>query len=216
VARGYKNFVFDVDGTLIDSVRDITNAQIWMLHQLGIHEYVNEDLYPYFGKPLAETFGLILPPSLHHRIPEAVVMYREYYRSRWFENTLLFAGVSETLATFSERNFGLATATTKSTETTVSILSHYDVAKFFDQIQGMEDEMPHKPDPFILNKVLDDQGWRADETLMVGDTDKDIMLGKNAGVATCGVTYGCLSREQLEVFAPDHIVNTFEQLLTLV
>jgi HAD superfamily hydrolase (TIGR01509 family) len=216
VVSGYKNFVFDVDGTLIDSVRDITNAQIWMLNQLGIHHFTNEDLYPYFGKPLAETFSIILPPSLHDRIPEAVVMYREYYRPRWFENTTLFSGVLDTLATLRTLNMGLATATTKSTETTISILTHYNVARYFDQIQGMEDDMPHKPDPFILNKVLDERGWRAEETLMVGDTDKDIFLGKNAGVATCGVTYGCLTHEQLSTFEPDHIVDSFPQLLSLL
>ncbi len=215
MAKEYRNFVFDVDGTLIDSVRDITNAQIWMLKQLGIHHYTNEDLYPYFGKPLAETFSLILPPALHDRIPEAVVMYREYYRPRWFENTTLFAGVADTLGALRARNIGLATATTKSTETTISILTHYNVAQFFHQIQGMEDDMPYKPDPFILNKVLEERGWRADETLMVGDTDKDIMLGKNAGVATCGVTYGCLSHAELQAFAPDHIVDRFTDLLSL-
>lgn len=187
-----------------------------MLNQLGIHHYKNEDLYQYFGKPLAETFAIILPPSLHDRIPEAAVMYREYYRPRWFENTTLFSGVADTLGTLRSMNIGLATATTKSTETTISILTHYDVAKYFDQIQGMEDDMPYKPDPFILNKVLTEQGWRADETLMVGDTDKDIMLGKNAGVATCGVSYGCLSHTQLEAFAPDHIVDNFSELLSLM
>lgn len=187
-----------------------------MLNQLGIHHYANEDLYRYFGKPLAETFALILPPSLHDRIPEAVVMYREYYRPRWFENTTLFSGVLETLGTLRSSNIGLATATTKSTETTISILTHYNVAQYFHQIQGMEDDMPYKPDPFILNKVLSEQGWNADETIMVGDTDKDILLGKNAGVATCGVTYGCLSQEQLKIFEPDHIVDSFPQLLSLV
>jgi phosphoglycolate phosphatase len=216
VKKGFRNFVFDVDGTLIDSVRDITNAQIWTLRQLGVEEYTTTDLYQYFGKPLFETFSLILPESLHARIPEAVVMYREYYRPRWFETTTLFAGVMETLGTFRSLDAGLATATSKSTETTISILTHYDVARFFHQIQGMEDDMPYKPDPFILNKVLEERGWLAEETLMVGDTDKDIFLGKNAGVATCGVTYGCLSRLELEEFMPDYIVDSFPELLSLV
>ncbi|HLP16947.1 MAG TPA: HAD-IA family hydrolase [Bacteroidota bacterium] len=214
--KQYKNFVFDVDGTLIDSVRDITNAQIWALRQLGVEEYTQEDLYKYFGKPLFETFGLILPEELHDRIPEAVVMYREYYKQRWFETTTLFAGVTETLGALRSMDAGLATATTKSTETTISILTHYDVARFFHQIQGMEDDMPHKPDPFILNKVLTERSWRAEETLMVGDTDKDIMLGRNAGVDTCGVTYGCLSRAELASFGADHIVDNFSELLPLL
>ena len=65
-------------------------------------------------------------------------------------------------------------------------------------------------------RTWNDRGWLAEETLMVGDTDKDIFLGKNAGVDTCGVTYGCLSNEQLLKFSPDHIVENFSELLSLV
>lgn len=215
MTQGFRNFVFDVDGTLIDSVRDITNAQIWTLRQLGVEEFTHKDLYKYFGKPLFETFSLILPQALHVKIPDAVVMYREYYRERWFETTTLFSGVTDTLSKFRAEGIGLATATTKSTETTKSILAHYGIAPYFHQIQGMEDDMPHKPDPFILNKVLSERGWKPEETLMVGDTDKDILLGRNAGVASCGVTYGCLTRTELEAFEPDFIVDSFPELLSL-
>ena len=76
--------------------------------------------------------------------------------------------------------------------------------------------MPHKPNPAILNKILKEQHWLDGETLMVGDTDRDILTGKNAGVATCGVTYGTCSRDQLLAAKPQWILDSFPQILTLL
>ena len=82
------------------------------------------------------------------------------------------------------------------------------------QTQGTDDT-PFKPDPFIINKILIDQGWQKEETVMVGDTDSDIKAGKNAGVRTCGVSFGSLTRAQLEALQPDSIIDRFDELLTL-
>ena len=85
-----RNIIFDVDGTLLDSKRDIAGAQLWVLQQLGVENYTEEDLYPHIGKTLQETFTLLLPDRLHPKIPEAAIMYRDYYRPRALENTKLF------------------------------------------------------------------------------------------------------------------------------
>ena len=76
--------------------------------------------------------------------------------------------------------------------------------------------MPFKPDPFIVNKVLADQQWNREETLMVGDTDKDILVGKNAGVATCAVTYGAHRADELALHHPDFMISSFPELLSYV
>ncbi|HTR80714.1 MAG TPA: HAD hydrolase-like protein, partial [Bacteroidota bacterium] len=109
-----KNIVFDVDGTLLDSKRDIAGAQLWVLQQLGVENFTIEDLYPHIGKTLQETFTLLLPDRLHPKIPEAAVMYRDYYRPRALENTKLFPGVMETVEILHLKNMNLATATIKS------------------------------------------------------------------------------------------------------
>lgn len=210
-----KNIIFDVDGTLLDSKRDIAGAQLWVLQQLGVQNYTEEDLYPHIGKTLQETFTLLLPDRLHPRIPEAAIMYRDYYRPRSLDTTKLFPGVKETIEILHIKKINLATATIKSSETTKKILTHFDIAEYFSQLQGT-DGMPHKPNPAILNKILREQQWAANETLMVGDTERDILTGKNAGVATCGVTYGTCTREQMTAAQPEWIVDTFPQILTLL
>ena len=77
-----KNIIFDLDGTLVDSKRDIAAAQRWVLVQLGVHSYKPEELYPLIGKPLSETFSTLLPADLHERIPEAIELYKDYYPPR--------------------------------------------------------------------------------------------------------------------------------------
>jgi phosphoglycolate phosphatase-like HAD superfamily hydrolase len=210
-----RNLIFDIDGTLLDSRRDIAAAQLWTLRQLGVNRLQSEDIYPLIGCPLAETFAQLLPSDLHARIPEAVIWYRDYYRAHALDTTTLFPGVREGLAALYERGIRLATASTKSSGTSARVLKHFGVAQFFAQIQGNEDGFPFKPDPFILNKIVREQGWNRKETMMVGDTDYDIEAGKRAGVLTCAVTYGSLSRPQLEPFQPDYLADSFSDLLHL-
>ena len=92
-----KNIIFDVDGTLVDSKRDIAATQHLVLEQLGVHSYAPEDFYPLIGKSLTETFAALLPPELQDRIPEATGLYKTYYPPRALETTTLFPHVPETL-----------------------------------------------------------------------------------------------------------------------
>ena len=207
-----KNIIFDLDGTLVDSKRDIAAAQHWVLGQLGVHSYTPEALYPLIGKPLSVTFATLLPAELHHRIPDAAEMYKSHYPPHALETTTLFPGVRETLQALTARGFRLATATTKLSAGSRRVLSHFGIAEHFVQIQG-SDNIPFKPDPFIIAKILADQSWEKNETLMVGDTDNDILAGKRAQIPTCGVTYGSLTKEQIEQFHPDIIIHSMPQLL---
>jgi HAD superfamily hydrolase (TIGR01509 family) len=208
----YKNIIFDLDGTLVDSKRDIAAAQHWVLTQLGVHTYVPEQLYPLIGKPLAETFTKLLPVELHGRIPEAVELYKDHYPPRALATTTLFPGVRETLAALRAKGIRMATATTKLSPGTRRVLAHFGIAELFDQIQG-SDNIPFKPDPYIINKILADQSWEKSECLMVGDTDNDILAGKRAGIATCGVTYGSLTQQQIKQLQPDLIIDSLPELL---
>ncbi len=212
---GFRNLIFDFDGTLTDSKHDIAGAQLWVLNQLGVHAFCKEDLFPFIGRTLEETFSNLLPAELHARIPEAAEMYAEYYRPRSLDTTKLFPGVKETLEILHSHGKHMAVASTKRGQGIKRATDHFNITSWFVQLQG-SDGLPRKPDPFILNKIIADQQWKCGETLMVGDTDNDILAGKNAGVATCAVSYGSLTHEQLEHFNPDMIIDSFPKLLSIV
>lgn len=210
----YRNIICDFDGTLTDSRRDIAGAQLWALQQLGRAGLREEDLYPLIGKSLHETFSRVLPESQHHRIPEAIALYAEYYPPRALATTVLFPGVRETLALLKERGHRLAVASTKKGAGILRATEHFGITSMFELLQGSEN-IPYKPAPDVVFAVLERLNWRPDETLMVGDTDADILAGRAAGVATCGVTYGSLSREELLLYRPDHILDDITGLVQI-
>ncbi len=210
-----RHVIFDVDGTLLDSRRDIAAAQLWTFRQLGVTNRRPEDIFPLIGKPLAETFTVLLPPELHHCIPEAALMYRDYYRAHAFDTTDLFPHVRETVKALYDKGIHLATATIKSTQTTSKVLAHFGIAQYFAHIQGTDNGV-FKPDPAIINGILSVQRWERHHTLMVGDTDKDVEVGKNAGVRTCGVTYGSFGKKQMAQLKPDWIIDDIAELIKII
>ena len=212
---GFANIIFDFDGTITDSKHDIAGAQVWVLQQLGVSTYRPEDLFRHIGKTLEETFSTLLPRTLHDRIPDAAKMYSEYYQPRSLQTTQLFPGVKETLEILCLHGKRLAVASTKRGAGIKRATDHFGITGYFVQLQG-SDGIPHKPDPSIINRILSDQLWRREDTLMVGDIDKDILAGRNAGLSTCGVTYGSLSKQELDQHHPDFIISHFPELLSIV
>ena len=211
----YSNIIFDFDGTITDSKRDIAGTQLSVLEQLGVNAYREEDLFPHIGKTLEETFSVLLPEKQHHRIADAARLYSELYPSRSLQTTVLFPGVRETLEILQLRGKRLAVASTKRGPGIKRAADHFGITGYFVQLQG-SDDIPFKPDPFIINKILADQNWEREDTLMVGDTDKDILVGKNAAVATCAVTYGARSAQELAQYDPDFMISSFPELLSRV
>ena len=211
----YRTIIFDFDGTLVDSRSDIAGAQLWALNQLGVTHYTPEDLFPYIGKTLQVTFTHLLPPAMHHRIDEAVRLYREFYPPRSLLTTTLFPGVRETLDTLRARGVQMAIASTKKESNILRVAEHFRISSSFVQLQG-SDDLPYKPDPSIVRKIITDQRWDPAGTLMVGDTDNDILAGQRAGIATCAVTYGSLTEEQLRLYSPDHVIRSLPELLAIV
>ena len=211
----YRNIIFDFDGTLVDSRTDIAGAQLWVLNQLGVTHYKLEDLFPYIGKPLHVTFTHLLPPEMEPRITEAAAMYREYYLPRALHNTKLFPGVRETLEELGEQGIRMAVASTKKEMQLRRVAEHLNINEYFVQLQG-SDDIPYKPDPFIVRKIISDQKWSPEATLMVGDTDSDVLAGQGAAIATCAVTYGSLTEEQLRTYSPTYIIRSFPELKAII
>ena len=211
----YENIIVDFDGTISDSRQDIARAQLWALERLGITGYREEDLYPFIGLPLVETFRRLLPPTMYDRIEEAAALYSDYYPPRSLLTTRLFPGVRGTLESLRARGKHIAVASTKRGQGIRRATDHFGITPFFDRLQGSEG-LPFKPDPAIINLIMNEEGWDPRLTLMVGDTSMDVLAGKGAGIATCGVTYGAMSEEQIQAAGPDYIIGDFAHLLPLV
>ncbi len=201
--------VFDLDGTLIDSRIDIANSINQGLLAVGGTTCPTEAICPLIGRPLIKMFNQLLPGELKGQAEQAAAAYRRYYINHCSDASLVYPGVVACLGRLTA--IPLAIATTKMTFMAAKVVKELGVAPYFKLVQG-SDDIPHKPDPTILNIVLNKLNKKAKNSWMVGDTIYDIQAGKAAGMHTCAVTYGIGRREELRKEGPDLLLNTLSDL----
>jgi HAD superfamily hydrolase (TIGR01509 family) len=202
-------YLFDVDGTLLDSAADIVGAIQDVLAAHGRANAVDFDfLKNSIGHHLAAPFGEIFPDYSSQQIDELIRQYRVNYLARGHKQTHVFPGVPEALAALPGRK---STATTKGTPTTRAVLEQFGLIQYFDHVQGT-DGFPYKPAPDLILTALAALGARPEDCLMVGDSAADMEAGRRAGVKTCAVRYGYGKPDDLARFAPDFWIDDLRVL----
>ena len=202
-------YLFDVDGTLLDSAADIVGAIQEVLAANGRVAAADFDsLKNSIGHHLATPFSEILPDYSSQKIDELIRQYRVIYLGRGHKLTRVYPGVPEALAALPGRK---STATTKGTPTTRAVLEQFGLIQYFDHVQGT-DGFPYKPAPDVILTALAALGARPEDCLMVGDSAADMEAGRRAGVKICAVRYGYGKPEDLARFAPDYWIDDLRAL----
>jgi HAD superfamily hydrolase (TIGR01549 family) len=209
VIPSFPVYLFDIDGTLLDSARDICGAieQVLANHP-GCPPVTFDYLKSFIGLHLVELFGDLFPGSTPEQLAGWTEEYRTLYRARGHRSTRIFPGVPEALSVLGGRK---SSATTKGTPTTRAVLEQFGLLRYFDHVQGT-DGFPSKPAPDVILIALAALGARPQDCLMVGDSPADMEAGRRAGVKTCAVLYGYGKREALARFEPDYWVEDLRQL----
>lgn len=209
-------FLFDLDGTLVDSRADIARAVNAALTRMGhrllsesaVIGFVGDGMEPLMRRALREVTGE--EPDEHH-VAVGVALILDDYGNHLVESTYLYPGVWETLESLHEAKLGLIT--NKPEALSRRILAAFDLAGRFSVILGGDSLPKRKPDPAPILEALMRCRLPASETVMVGDSPTDIIAGKAAGVLTCGISCGFRTREAIEAAAPDAIIDRFDELL---
>jgi HAD superfamily hydrolase (TIGR01509 family) len=201
-------YLFDVDGTLVDSAPDICGAIQGVLANLGRTDVCDDFLRSYIGRHLVDVFQDVFPACPPSEIDEMIVDYRRIYPARNHASTLVYPGVVEALRHLPGR---ASTATTKGTPTTRIVLEKFGLLPFFDHVQGT-DGFPAKPNPDVIFAALSGLGARCEECLMVGDAASDMEAARRAGVKSCAVTYGYGARGALAHWKPDYWISDLREL----
>jgi phosphoglycolate phosphatase len=201
-------YVFDVDGTLVDSAADICGAQRDVFVAEGFTRELSDPfLRGYIGRHLIDLFtDLGFPPD---RIDPMIEHYRTIYPLRGHAATQVYPGVVEMLATLGGRK---STATTKGTRTTRIVLEQFGLIAHFDHVQGT-DGFPAKPEPDVILASLEGLGARAQDCLFVGDSPADMEAGRRAGVKICAVRWGYGDLEAMARWEPDYWIDEPAELL---
>lgn len=205
----FQVYLFDLDGTLLDSAHDICGA---VQHALSPHvsePLPFEYLRSFVGFHLDVVFTDVLPHASREQLDEMIQLYKETYLARKHASTRLFPGVVETLAALGGRK---STATTKGTPTTHAVLEQFGLLQFFDHVQGT-DGFPCKPAPDVIERSLAVLDARPADCLFVGDSAADMEAGRRAGVQICAVDYGYGTPEALAQWKPDYRISDLRELL---
>lgn len=201
-------YLFDVDGTLVDSAADICGAVREALAETRAREVDEAYLRRYIGYHLFDLFEDLIPDVTEQEKQDLLAKYRTIYLGRGHSSTKVYPGVREAMARIGGRK---STATTKSTTTVRSVLELFGLLPHFDHVQGT-DGFPAKPAPDVIQKSLEVFGVPPDQVLMIGDAATDMAAGRAAGVKICAVSWGYGNHAEMAAYQPDYWIEDLAEL----
>ncbi len=207
--RAFPVYLFDVDGTLLDSGADIYETVREILRGHPVNGLEPARVQRYIGFHLIEMFRDLLPDYSEEQYQELIRRYRELYPARGHRLTRVYPGVRQALAALGGRK---ATATTKSSATVRAVLDQFGLLRYIDHPQGT-DGFAAKPAPDVIFAALSGLGARPEDCLLVGDSAADMEAGRRAGVRLCAVRYGYGNPRDLARFEPDFWIDDLRDLL---
>ncbi|MBD1381450.1 pyrophosphatase PpaX [Metabacillus arenae] len=204
--------LFDLDGTLINTNELIIESFLNTLNTYYPERYKREDVLPFIGPPLYETFTGIDAT----RVQEMIDAYRKYNHEQHDVLVTEFETVYETVQMLHEKGFKLGIVTTKLRDTVNMGLKLTKLDQFFDVVVTLDDVENAKPHPEPVLLALKQLGSSPEEAIMVGDNHHDIVSGKNAGTQTAGVAWTIKGQEYLAGYKPDYMLGKMSDLLKIV
>ena len=200
--------VFDLDGTLVDSLPDIVASFLHAFGEVGIEAPAEPLVRSEVGLPLETMYERFAPA---HAVSALAAAYRRHYPEHFADRSRPYPGVPELLAELRARGYAVAVATTKRSEMASRFVQAMGLAGAIDHVQGT-DGFPHKPAPDVVLRALAAVG--GDGRWMVGDTTHDVGAGKAAGLRTFAVTWGTHDAERLRAAGADVVADDLTDLLS--
>lgn len=216
-----QGLLFDLDGTLVDSVPDIANAANMMLEQLGLARADDQDLRKWVGNGAPRLVKRALTGHIDGE-PEATIfeqalpLFFDLYADHVYVDSALYPGVLETLEYFKQQGFVMGCVTNKPSRHTVSLLEDAGLSQFFSSIVAGDTLPTHKPDAEPLLHAAQQLGVPAQSCIMIGDSVNDILAGQAASMPVFCLTYGYNQGLNLGAKNPDALVDHFSDLTGLV
>lgn len=210
--------IFDLDGTLLNTVADLANATNQALEQCGFPTHPVEAYYKFVGNGINKLFARALPAehSNEENVQRIRSLFIPYYNQHNADCSRPYPGIVKLLRTLQSDEMLLAVASNKYHEATLKLVHHFFPDIRFAAIYGQREDVPIKPAPNVVYDILRDVGVAKEHALYVGDSGVDMQTAKNAGVESVGVTWGFRSEEELCEHGAAHIVYAADEIRTLV
>ena len=212
-----KAFIFDLDGTLIDSLADIAESINRMLDARGYPRCQQEVFKQMVGDGMEKLVERALPEDVRNEalIKVCVEEYRAHYDTLWNAQTRPYPGIVEMLRTLQARGMKLGVISNKAHRFTVPMTEHFFGTDVFDHILGQRTEVPRKPAPDGAHEMAAFLGLRTDEMAYVGDSGIDMQFAKSSGMRAVGVRWGFRSEAELIECGADVLLSSPAELFNL-
>jgi 2-phosphoglycolate phosphatase len=211
-----KAVLFDLDGTLIDSKKDIAAAANAARIHFGMPALPLEVVTNYIGWGIEHLNHKSLETEDPARLAEGLEVLKAHYREHCVDQTLVFPGVRELLGFLKERGVSLGLVSNKPHEFTLITLEKLDLMKFFSVAMGADATPNKKPHPEPLLTALQKMGASPQEAVMIGDSPVDIQAARAAGMLVGVVEHGFVPREKLNAADPDWLVSSLEEFVEIL
>ena len=206
--------IFDLDGTLVDSKKDLTASVNHIRHQFDLPILTEQEIARFIGDGALMLIRRALgPKATEVNVQAGLQMFLSYYRAHMLDTTTLYPGVRETLDRLTDCK--LAVLTNKPVHFSCAMLAGLGIYKHFAAVYGGNSFDHKKPDPVGVFQILTDTKGSRERTWMIGDSSVDVLTGRNASIKTCGVTYG-YATETFKDVPPDFLIGHFSELEALV
>lgn len=213
-----KLVIFDLDGTLLNTIADLAGSTNHALEKLGYPIHALNEYNFMVGNGINKLFERALPEG--EKTEENILRVRQefvpYYDKHNADESCPYPGIPELLEALQAKSLQLAVASNKYQAATEKLITHYFPNIKFTVVFGQREGVQVKPDPTIVEEILRIADVQKEEVLYVGDSGVDMQTAINAGVTSCGVTWGFRPRTELESFHPDYIVDKAEEIEKLL
>lgn len=209
--------IFDLDGTLLNTIADLAASTNHALKQHGYPEH-SIDEYRYFvGNGITRLIERSLPKNARQNeiIQKIKKEFVEYYQIHKTDLSKPYRHIPEVLEHLHAHNVLLAVASNKYHQGTQELINHYFGNHLFSVVLGQREQVPTKPDPSVIHEILQTTQISPEETLYVGDSGVDMQTAQNSHVTSVGVTWGFRNRQELEENGAAHIIDTPEEIASL-
>lgn len=213
----YQTVIFDLDGTLLDTLEDLADAGNWVCRRNGWPEHSLKEFRAMVGHGIPNLVERFSPEGCRSPLlmVNTLAQFSQYYGAHNMDKTLPYAGMAELAAQLKERGVQLAVYSNKADDFSRQIVEHF-FPSVFSLVRGKVRGVPVKPDPTGVRQVLAELNADPAATLFVGDSSVDMETAHNAGLPACGVTWGFRSRESLEAAGAEFLADTPEQLAAVI
>lgn len=210
----FKLLIFDLDGTVIDSLKDIALAVNYVRTSYNLPKAKLSDIKSFIG----DGAKVLLQKSISHlnenEVQKNILKYNNYYRKHLLDNTVLYPGMKKVIQFF--HNKDKVILSNKSEEFSKKIIDRLDASQYFQFVYGGDSYKKCKPDPEPIKNIMKQFKVGKKDTVIIGDGVNDILAAKAAGIKSIAVGYGYSQKEILKKLNPDYFVDRAEDILKII